>query len=181
MIPLFLLALAAAGCGVSGGPASDDRVPLSEGAYSFSLTQSPTDTCWPASETWPPLITTEVGVETPDRDAFRIVPPAVVQWLLPPLDGARDGDALAAAGAAVVPYDASCSLSTSASFEGSVTADDAFAGRIDVGFDATAASDCSALAGTVVSSLVPFPVLDDPASGACAVSVLVEGAITAPE
>ncbi len=172
------LAVLAAGCGSSG---VEEIYPLASGNYSIELVEAPVDTCWPQSSLWPPLVDTEIEIAT-EGDNIDVTTPDVSQWLFPAFAGIKDGNELLGKGTYSYELTDLCSLRATLTFQGEMVGGDEFEGTVTVTYDAGinnrigTPSDCTALAGTTISYLVPFPELNDPATGSCDVALTIDGA-----
>ena len=190
---LGITAAAAASIGVaacSGGGGSDGGThDLDSGEYLYTVDDIPTNTCYPGNIGDPDGLPIPLeGVELPidivadSETTFSLVPPELAQTFIPPIEGTKTGNDLAANGSSnpfFLGSDANCGLSVSAVADGTMTADNTFDATITATLTAVGSGgnpvDCTAFVGTEIEPTVGlyFPQLDGPggASGSCTLAL----------
>lgn len=176
--------IVAAACS-GGGGGGDATYTLEDGTYNYRTDTVSNDTCWPESESVPPV----VGVNLPflitvnSETSFTLTGTGISAGLVPPINGTKTGNDIAATGSAKANLTTACSLDITATANGVMVADAEFDADIDIGLDVaamnsagTAAADCSGLTSSDLGGLLSPPALIK-SNGSCGLTLTGTGTL----
>lgn len=156
--------IAAAACSGGGGGGTTTYT-LEDGTYNYRTATVSNDTCWPESESVPPV----VGINLPflitvnSETSFTLTGSGISAGLVPPINGTKTGNDILATGSMTIALTNTCSVNIMATADGVMVADAEFDADIDLTLDVATlntmgtASNCSGLTSADFGGILTPP------------------------